>query len=140
MRVEYQPVHVADDGGHQASEPNTLRYEHGAGMRDALRRNPFCQSCVSHGLWADAMRRRDFEAAYAAALEYRDPNFFWRDLMFASTLGQLGRHEDAAASALELMRAKPQFQHRGRRLIAHFIKADELRATIVDGLHKAGVA
>jgi adenylate cyclase len=109
-------------------------------LRDALARNPCCQPCVSHGLWADAMRRRDFDAAYAAALEYRDPNFFWRDLMFAATLGHLGRHEDAAASALALARAKPQFHHRGRRLIAHFIKSDELRAIIVEGLHKAGVA
>jgi adenylate cyclase len=108
-------------------------------MRDALGRNPYCQPCVSHGLWADAMRRRDFEGAYSAALEYRDPNFFWRDLMFAATLGQLGRLEEAAASALELMRAKPQFHHRGRRLIAHFIKGDELRGIIVGGLLKAGV-
>ena len=109
-------------------------------MRDALARNPYCHPCVSHGLWADAMRRRDFETAYAAAMEYRDPNFFWRDLMFASVLGHLGRLEEAAASALELVRAKPQFHHRGRRLIAHFIKDDELRDTIVQGLQKAGVA
>jgi len=109
-------------------------------MRDALARNPYCQPCVSHGLWADAMRRRDFDAAYAAALEYRDPNFFWRELMLASSLGQLGRLEEAGASGLELIRAKPQFHHRGRRLIAHFIKSDELRAVIVDGLHRAGVA
>lgn len=119
----------------------TGEWDHGvAVMRDAMARNPFCQPCVSHGLWADAMRRHDFQAAYAAALEYRDPNFFWRDLMLASTLGHLGRLEEASASALELMRAKPQFHHRGRRLIAHFIKADDLRATIIDGLHKAGVA
>jgi tetratricopeptide (TPR) repeat protein len=109
-------------------------------MRNALARNPYCQPCVSHGLWADAMRRRDFDAAYAAALEYRDPNFFWRELMIASSLGQLGRLEEAGASGLELLRAKPQFHHRGRRLVAHFIKSDELRALIIDGLHKAGVA
>ena len=109
-------------------------------MRDALARNPYCQPCVSHGLWADAMRRREFDAAYAAALDYRDPHFFWRELMLASSLGQLGRLEEAGASGLELMRAKPQFHHRGRRLIAHFIKSDELRALIIDGLHKAGVA
>ena len=109
-------------------------------MRDAFARNPYCQPCVSHGLWADAMRRRDFDAAYAAAMEYRDPNFFWRDLMFAAVLGHLGRLEEAAASALELLRAKPQFHHRGRRLIAHFIKGDALRDTIVEGLQKAGVA
>jgi adenylate cyclase len=109
-------------------------------MRDALARNPYCHPCANHGLWADAMRRRDFEAAYAAALEYRDPNFFWRELMIASSLGQLGRLEEAGASALELLRAKPQFHHRGRRLIGNYIKADELRAVVIEGLQRAGVA
>jgi tetratricopeptide (TPR) repeat protein len=108
-------------------------------MRIAAERNPFCQPCVSHGLWADAMRRNDFDAAYAAALDYRDPNFFWRELMLASCLGQLGRVEEAAASVAELQRSKPQFTYRGRRLIAHYIKSDALRATIVDGLRKAGI-
>jgi tetratricopeptide (TPR) repeat protein len=108
-------------------------------MRAALERNPYCQPCVNHGLWADAMRRGDFAAAYAAALDYRDPNFFWRDLMLTASLGQLGRLEDAAASAAELLRSKPQFAYRGRRLIAYYIKSDAVRDTIVEGLHKAGI-
>jgi len=108
-------------------------------MRSALERNPYCQPCVSHGLWADAMRRGDFEAAYASALEYREPNFFWRELMITSALGQLQRAEDARASAAELLRARPQFAQRGRRLIAHYIKDDQVRATIVEGLRKAGL-
>jgi adenylate cyclase len=108
-------------------------------MRDALERNPYCQPCVSHGLWADALRRHEFDAAYAAALEYREPNFFWRELMLTSALGHLGRTEEAAACAAELQRCKPQFAFRGRRLIAHYIKSDELRATIVEGLRKSGV-
>ena len=108
-------------------------------MLSAMDRNPYCQPCVSHGLWADAMRRRDFDAAHAAALDYRDPNFFWRELMLTSSLGHLGRSEDAHASAAELLRAKPQFVHRGRRLIGHYIKSDDLRATIFEGLGKAGV-
>src|SRR5688572_778089 len=111
-----------------------------AQMRSARDRNPYCQPCVSHGLWADAMRRGDFESAYASALDYRDPNFFWRELMLTSSLGQLGRTEDAHAGAAELLRAKPQFAHRGRRLIGHYIKTDELRATIFQGLNNAGVA
>ena len=108
-------------------------------MRSAMDRNPYCQPCVSHGLWADAMRRGDYEAAYASALEYRDPYFFWRELMITSSLGQLGRREDALAAADALLRARPQFGQRGRRLIAHFIKSEELRTIIIDGLHKAGV-
>jgi tetratricopeptide (TPR) repeat protein len=109
-------------------------------MHGAAERNPYCQPCVSHGLWADGMRRGDYDAAYSAALEYRDPNFFWRELMITSSLGHLGRVEEARASAAELLLAKPQFQHRGRRLIANYIKADGLRATIVEGLQRAGVS
>ena len=108
-------------------------------MHAALERNPYCQPCVGHGLWADAMRRGDFDGAYAAALDYRDPTFFWRDLMLTASLGHLGRLEEAAASAAELLRCKPQFSYRGRRLIAHYIKSDDIRATIVDGLRRAGV-
>ncbi len=108
-------------------------------MRAAMERNPYCQPCVSHGLWADAMRRGDFAAAYAAALEYREPNFFWRELMMTSCLGHLGRFDDASACAAELLRAKPQFAIRGRRLIAHYIKSEELRATIIAGLLAAGL-
>jgi adenylate cyclase len=108
-------------------------------MRAAQERNPYCQPCVSHGLWADALRRGDHAAAYSAALEYRDANFFWRELMMASCLGHLGRLEEAAGSAAGLLRAKPQFAYRGRRLIAHYIKSDELRATIIEGLRKAGL-
>ena len=109
-------------------------------MRATMERNPYCHPCVSHGLWADAMRRCEFDAAYAAALDYHDAGFFWRELMITSCLGHLGRLDDAQASAAELLRVKPQFVHDGRRLIAHYIKPDELRATIIDGLHKAGVA
>ena len=108
-------------------------------MRSAMERNPYCHPCVNHGLWADAMRRGEFEAAYAAALDYHDAGFFWRELMITSCLGHLGRLEDARASAAELLRAKPQFGHHGLRLIAHYIKSEELRATIIDGLRKAGV-
>jgi protein involved in temperature-dependent protein secretion len=109
-------------------------------MRTTMLRNPFCQPCVNHGLWADAMRRGDFAGAYAAALEFRYPAFFWRELMLTSALGHLGRLEDAQASAAELLRVKPTFIDRGRRLIAHYIKADHLRETIIDGLGKAGLA
>src|SRR5262245_11149416 len=55
-------------------------------MRDAQARNPYCLPHVAHGLWADYMRRGDFEAAYTAALEYRDATFFWREAMLTCCL------------------------------------------------------
>ncbi|HMN45521.1 MAG TPA: hypothetical protein PKE27_13135 [Povalibacter sp.] len=108
-------------------------------MHDALARNPYCLSHVRHGLWADALRRGQFDEAYVAALEYPDRVFFWRDLMITSCLGLLGRTQEARASAAELLRIKPDFARRGRTLIGHYIKSPELRERIAEGCRKAGI-
>jgi adenylate cyclase len=108
-------------------------------MRDAMARNPYCLPQVSHGLWADQVRRGDYQQAYTAALEYRTSAFFWRELMIACCLGHLGRTHEARLSAAELLRAKPNFAKRGRTLIGYYIKAPELRERIIEGLRKAGL-
>ena len=51
----------------------------------------------------------------------------------------LSTRAEATACGTQLLRVKPQFAHRGRRLIAYYVKSDELRDTIVEGLRKAGV-
>jgi adenylate cyclase len=108
-------------------------------MRDALARNPYCLPHVQHGLWGDHLRRGEFEQAYVAAIEYRDPTFFWRELMTACCLGHLGRLSEARASGAELLRTKPDFPQRGRTLIGYYIKSEELRERVMEGLRKAGV-
>ncbi|HEX2494565.1 MAG TPA: hypothetical protein VHK24_12380, partial [Steroidobacter sp.] len=108
-------------------------------MRDAMARNPYCMPQVRHGLWAYYLRRGEYQHAYVAALEYRDSRFFWRELMTTSCLGHLGRSHEARASAAELLRLKPDFPSRGRTLISHYIKCEELREQIVEGLSKAGL-
>jgi adenylate cyclase len=107
--------------------------------RRALERNPHCLPHVSHGLWLDHLRRGEPELAFAAALAYRDPAFFWRSLMRACCLGQLGRRDEATAAVDEVLLAKPDFPARGRILIGHFVKFPEVMETIVDGLRKAGL-
>jgi len=109
-------------------------------MRNAMARNPYCLPQVSHGLWADHLRRGEFEQAYMAALEYRTAAFFWRELMITSCLGLLGRITDARISAAELLRAKPNLAQRGRALISYYIKPPELRERIIEGLRKAGIS
>jgi adenylate cyclase len=108
-------------------------------MHDAMQRNPYCQSHVNHGLWADHLRRGEIEAAHVAALGYLDSGFFWRALMISCSLGHLGRPSEAQASVTELLQAKPQFPERGRTLIGHLIKPLELRETVIEGLRKAGL-
>jgi adenylate cyclase len=116
------------------------RWERGVAlMRECMDRNPYCLPHVNHGLWADALRRGDLDTAYRAALEYRDPTFFWRDLMLACSLGHLGRTIEARARTADLLQAKPEFRERGRRLIGYFIKPADLRERVIDGLAKAGL-
>ncbi len=114
--------------------------DRGAAMiRDARRRNPYCLPIGSFCLWYDHLRRGDVEAAYQAALENRDPLFFWRSLMRASCLGLLGRTPEAEVEVAELLRAKPDFEARGRGLIGYYVKPAELMDRIVDGLARAGL-
>jgi adenylate cyclase len=108
-------------------------------MNDAMARNPYCLPHVRHGLWADHLRRGEFDRAYVAALEYRDSTFFWRELMMTCCLGHLGRQSEARAAAAELLRLKPNFAKRGRTLIGYYIKPPDLRDRVAEGLRKAGL-
>jgi adenylate cyclase len=105
--------------------------------RSARERNPHALTHGLFGLWADHLRRGEFEAAYQAALEYRDPTVFWRSAMRACCLGHLGRPADAEVA--DLLRGKPDFEARGRTLIGYFVKFPELMDVVVDGLARAGV-
>jgi adenylate cyclase len=107
--------------------------------RRARERNPHCLPQASFGLWFDHLRRGEIELAYANALEYRDPTFFWRPAMRASCLGLLGRIEEAGSEVAELLRRKPDFPVRGRILLGHYIKFPDVMDRVVDGLARAGL-
>jgi tetratricopeptide (TPR) repeat protein len=108
-------------------------------IRAARERNPHCLPYASFGLWFDHLGRGEIEAAYQAALEYRDPTFFWRAAMRACCLGHLGRIAEAKAEVAELLLRKPDFSARGRILIGHYVKFPEVMNRVVDGLAKAGL-
>ncbi len=108
-------------------------------VRSARRRNPHCLPHAAFGLWLDHLRRGELEPAYQAALEYRDPTFFWRALMRASCLGLLGRSAEAAAAAAELRRSKPDLAERGRVLVGHYVKFPDVIERIAEGLARAGL-
>jgi hypothetical protein len=108
-------------------------------IRAARERNPHCLPHGSFGLWFDHLRRGELGPAYQEALEYRDPAFFWRAVMRACCLAQLGRTAEAEANVAEILRAKRDFAARGRVLIGRLIKLPEVMDRIVDGLADAGL-
>lgn len=109
-------------------------------IRRSIERNPGHIPVALHALWADHLRRGEFEEAHHVALRLSDPTFFWRALMRASSLGLLGRKKEAKLEAAELIRQKPDFARRGRTLIGRYMKFPELQTRIVSGLAKAGLA
>ncbi|XPS82311.1 uncharacterized protein Dvar_03290 [Desulfosarcina variabilis str. Montpellier] len=60
-------------------------------------------------------------------------------MLRASTLGLLGRVEDADRFVQLLFSLKPDFPSRGRALIKFWAKPEELVARIIRGLKKAGM-
>ena len=109
-------------------------------VRRSIARNPSHIPVALHALWADHLRRGEFEEAYQVALRFRDATFFWRALMRACCLGHLGRVAEAKHEAAELLQRKPDFASRGRTLIGRYIKFPDLFERVVDGLGKAGLA
>ena len=107
--------------------------------RSALDRNPHCLPFVLFGIWADCVRRGAIAEAYQAAVEFRDPLFFWRSVMRASCLGLLERTAEAKSEVVELLSQKPDFPARGRVLLGYYLKFPEVMGPVVDGLTRAGL-
>lgn len=54
-------------------------------------------------------------------------------------LGQLGRHEEGKQLVKHLLKLKPDFRTRGRILIQHYIKFEDIVKRVVSGLRKVGL-
>jgi adenylate cyclase len=107
--------------------------------RNAIERNPNCLPHVLFGLWTCQIARGEFEQAYRTALDYRDPMFFVRSVMRASSLGLLGRKAEAAEEVADLLSGRPDFKQRGRALLGHHIKFPDVMDRIVEGLARVGL-
>ena len=64
---------------------------------------------------------------------------FWDPLAKAATLGQLGRYEEGEQFVKTLLKLKSDFPSRGRILIKHYIKFEDIVERVIDGLAKVGL-
>ena len=108
-------------------------------IRKVISLNPFYNPVVHYALWEDCLRREDYEGAYAETMSLRRPAVFWYPMTKAATLGLLGRDEEGKPFAENLLKLKPDFPTRGRILIEHYIKFEEIVERVVDGLRKSGL-
>jgi TolB-like protein len=109
-------------------------------IKEAMKNNPFYDIIVHYALWVDWVRQEDHQQAYLETVNFRTPMLFWDPLMKAANFGLLGRIEKGRQAAKNLLTLKPDFRSRGRVLIGHYIKFEEIVECIVEGLNKVGLS
>lgn len=65
--------------------------------------------------------------------------YFWDPLARAATAGLLGRLDHGRVAVEELLAQKPDFPERGRVLIEHSIKFEDIGSRILAGLEYCGL-
>ncbi|MEA3441142.1 MAG: tetratricopeptide repeat protein [Chloroflexota bacterium] len=108
-------------------------------IRKAIRLNPYYKPVVHYVLWLDCFRQQEYERAYIEMQCLISPSIFWDPLAKAATLGQLGGYEEGKQFVKPLLTLKPDFPSRGRILIKHYIKFEDIVERIIDGLSKVGL-
>ena len=108
-------------------------------IQRALKLNPYIRAYNYYILCWNWLRQKEYEKAYMETLNFRLPSLFWDPLLRAVILGHLGRLKEGNRNVEEILKLKPDFQARGRSLIKHFIKSDELVEGHIEGLKKSGL-
>lgn len=108
-------------------------------IRKAIELNPYYNVVAHHALWLDLFRQKDYQRAYLETLSFRTPNLFWDHLAKAATLGLLDRIQEGRQASNLLLHLKPEFARRGKLLIGHFVKDDEIVERLIDGLRRVGI-
>lgn len=108
-------------------------------INDVIGQNPYYNVIVHYALWVDWVRQEKYDRAYEETLHFRKPSLFWDPLLRAASLGLLGRIDEGVQSGKDLLQCKPDFSLRGRLLIKHYIKFDDIVERVIRGLGRVGV-
>jgi tetratricopeptide (TPR) repeat protein len=108
-------------------------------IQKAKKLNPYIRAYNYYVLCWNWLRKKEYEKAYMETLKFRLPSVFWDPLLRAITLGHSGRIKEGNREVEKILKLKPDFPARGRILIQHLIKSDELVESHIEGLKKAGL-
>jgi adenylate cyclase len=108
-------------------------------LKKGIQLNPYYPRWFHLARYMDYYRRSEYENAFAEALKFNYPEFFWYPVMRAAALGEMGREGDARAAVDELLKLVPDFATCGRELIRGYVKVEDVVDAVVEGLQKAGL-
>jgi adenylate cyclase len=108
-------------------------------IEKAIKLNPYYRPRVRQALFLNWFRAGDYEKAYRETLHFMMPEFYWDHLLKASVCGHLGRIEEGQTCVRALLALKPDFAARGRILIQHYIKFEDIVERVIEGLKAVGI-
>jgi len=109
-------------------------------IRQAIDANPYYSSIVHHTLWVDWVRQKEYQQAFLETLNFRTPLLFWDPLLKAAASGLVGKAKEGELAVDALLKLKPDFAKRGKALIKHYIKFDDICDRVLEGLRKSGLS
>jgi TolB-like protein len=104
-----------------------------------IKLNPYYNNVVHYALWVNWTRQEKYEEALRETRNLNRPTLFWQPMVRAASFGLLGRVEEGKKAAADLLKLKPDFPARGRILIRHYIKFDDIVDRTIQGLRSVGV-
>ena len=108
-------------------------------IRKAIDANPYYSNIIHYSLWLDWVRQGDYQRAYNETLSFRTPFLFWDPLLKAAASGLLEKTKEGKYAVGALLKLKPDFAKRGKALIKHYIKFDDICDRVLKGLKRAGL-
>ncbi|MCG6927608.1 MAG: hypothetical protein LJF30_20165, partial [Acidobacteria bacterium] len=115
-------------------------FERGVALvEEAIRLNPCHPKWFHHALCAAQFARDRYEDAYRMVSRAGFQVGFWDSVIRTAALGHLGRLDEAAASARELLELVPDFEKRAHLIVGRGTRSDAVVERTIDGLRMAGL-
>jgi TolB-like protein len=108
-------------------------------MSEAIKLDPYYFWNMNIGFCFYYLSHKEYDEAFLWAEKINRRALLWDPLLRASTLGHLGRNQEASGVVEELMTLSPNFTERARIIIDAFLLDKDLQNTIIQGLVKAGI-
>jgi len=108
-------------------------------VRKAMKLNPYHQGWYYIGFFYENYDKGDYEEALAMAQKMNLPGLWYMHAFLAAANGQLGRRDQARASAETLLALYPEFPAKAREQFSKRLSSHELVTRLIAGLRKAGL-
>jgi len=108
-------------------------------MSEAMSLNPYYPWNLSVAFALYYIVQEDYKEAFYWAKMINRKALIWDPLLRCCTLGYLGRTQEAADTCQEIISLAPNFPERAKTIVHAFLFDKELQASILHGLHLAGM-